>query len=87
MIDSVSSHFVLLFSQLTKAANKDVLLVERFGRAMAGRVNVRFPPLHLLAMMTHYASYKTFVEIIRHRFIDPKRTLQELQVKRLNQKR
>jgi len=38
-------------------------------------------------MMARYASYKTFVEIIRHRFIDPKRTLQELQVKRLNQKR
>lgn len=70
--------------RLIKAANKDVLLIERFDRrpkdgswsrkAMVSALTI----LGLDDMMARYASYETLAEIIRHRFTDPKDTLREL---------
>lgn len=70
--------------KLIKAANKDVLLIERFDRkkkeqgwsrkAMVSALTL----LGLDDMMARYASYETFAEIIRHRFTDPKATLEEV---------
>jgi serine/threonine-protein kinase HipA len=70
--------------KLIKAANKDVLLIERFDReqkiqgwsrkAMVSALTL----LGLDDMMARYASYETLAEIIRHRFINPKATLEEL---------
>ena len=70
--------------KLTKAANKDVLLIERFDRlpknqdwsrkAMVSALTI----LGLDDMMARYASYEKLAEIIRHRFADPKDTLKEL---------
>ena len=70
--------------RLVKAANRDVLLIERFDRepkegdwsrkAMVSALTL----LGLDDMMARYASYETLAEIIRHRFTDPKETLQEL---------
>lgn len=70
--------------KLVKAANKDVLLIERFDRqpkdgnwsrkAMVSALTL----LGLDDMMVRYASYETLTEIIRHRFTDPKDTLREL---------
>jgi serine/threonine-protein kinase HipA len=70
--------------KLDKAANKDVLLIERFDRismdnkwsrkAMVSALTL----LGLDEMMARYASYETLAEIIRHRFIYPKDTLKEL---------
>ena len=70
--------------KLTHAANKDVLLIERFDRmpkgdhwsrrAMVSALTI----LSLDDMMARYASYETLAEIIRHRFTDPKDTLKEL---------
>ena len=70
--------------KLVKAANKDVLLVERFDRqpeeqgwprkAMVSALTL----LGLNEMMARYASYETLAEIIRHRFTDPRNTLKEL---------
>ena len=70
--------------KLVKAANKDVLLIERFDRqpkdgnwsrrAMVSALTL----LGLDDMMARYASYETLAEIIRHRFTDPKETLKEL---------
>ena len=70
--------------ELTQAANKDVLLIERFDR-------LRYPQgwtrkivisaltlLGLDAMMARYASYETLAEIITQRFAEPKKTLTEL---------
>ena len=70
--------------KLVKAANKDVLLVERFDRlpkegGWARRAMVSALTLFELdEMMARYASYETLAEIIRHRFTEPKRTLKEL---------
>lgn len=70
--------------RLTKAANKDVLLIERFDRVPKGDEWSRkamVSALTLLSlddMMARYASYETLAEIIRHRFTDPKNTLKEL---------
>lgn len=70
--------------KLIKAANKDVLLIERFDRRQKdqgwGR-KAMVSALTLLGlddMMARYASYETFAEIIRHRFTDPKATLEEV---------
>lgn len=69
---------------LTTAANKDVLLVERFDRYPIGdswgrRMMVSaLTILGLDDMMARYASYETLAEIIRHRFLNPKSTLKEL---------
>lgn len=70
--------------KLVKVAKKDVLLIERFDRlpkdgswsrkAMVSALTL----LGLDDMLAHYASYETLAEIIRHRFTDPKGTLQEL---------
>ena len=70
--------------KLAKAANKDVLLIERFDRvpkddkwarkAMVSALTL----LRLDEMMARYASYETLSEIVRHRFTDPKHTLKEL---------
>ncbi len=71
-------------TKLVKAANKDVLLIERFDRqpkdgswsrkAMVSALTL----LGLDDMMARYASYETLAEIIRHRFTDPRDTLKEL---------
>jgi len=70
--------------KLATAANKDVLLIERFDRIKAAHGWMRKPMVSALTlfglddMMARYASYETFAEIIRHRFTDPKATLKEL---------
>ena len=70
--------------QLTKAANKDVLLIKRFDRVPKGKKWARKSMVSALTllgldeMMARYASYEDFAEIIRYRFTSPKRTLEEL---------
>lgn len=70
--------------KLEKAANKDVLLIERFDREKVEQGWSRKAMVSALTlfelddMMARYASYETFAEIIRHRFTDPKDTLKEL---------
>lgn len=70
--------------KLAKAANKDVLLIERFDRRPKGNEWARKAMVSALTMlglddmMARYASYETLAEIIRHRFSDPKDTLKEL---------
>lgn len=70
--------------KLTKAANKDVLLVQRFDRVASEEGWKRksiVSALTLFAlddMMARYASYETLAEIIRHRFTKPRETLREL---------
>lgn len=70
--------------KLAKAANKDVLLIERFDRVPKGSKWARKAMVSALTlfrlddMMARYASYETLSEIIRHRFTDPKHTLKEL---------
>jgi serine/threonine-protein kinase HipA len=70
--------------KLTKAVNKDVLLIERFDRkhkAQGWSRKAMLSALTLLGlddMMARYASYETLAEIIRHRFNDPKETLEEV---------
>ncbi len=70
--------------KMTSVANKDVLLVERFDRKPVQDGWLRkamVSALTLLAldeMMARYASYEVLAEIIRHRFVEPKRNLREL---------
>ena len=70
--------------KLVKAANKEVLLIERFDRLPTGNSWSRKAMVSALTllglddMMARYASYETLAEIIRHRFTDPKDTLKEL---------
>ncbi len=70
--------------QLTKAAGKDVLLIERFDRFPKHNVWLRKAMVSVLTllgldeMMARYASYETFAEIIRHRFTNPRKTLEEV---------
>lgn len=70
--------------KLTKAAHKDVLLIERFDRVQASGGWHRKPVISALTMlgldemMARYASYEELASIIRHRFTDPKNTLREL---------
>ena len=70
--------------KLIKVAKKDVLFVERFDRlpqegGWSRRAMVSALTLFQLdEMMARYASYEKFAEIIRHRFTDPKETLEEL---------
>ena len=70
--------------KLAKAANKDVLLIERFDRVPKGDKWARKAMVSALTlfclddMMARYASYETLSEIIRHRFTNPKHTLKEL---------
>ncbi|GFO81335.1 MAG: phosphatidylinositol kinase [Methyloceanibacter sp.] len=70
--------------RLERAADKDVLLIERFDRvktpdgwqrkAMVSALTL----FELDEMMARYASYQDLAEIIRHRFTAPKATLREL---------
>jgi len=70
--------------RLVKAAGKDVLLIERFDRHHTERGWTRkamvsaLTLLELDDMQARYASYETLAEVIRHRFTDPRRTLEEL---------
>ena len=70
--------------KLVTAANKDVLLVERFDRNHLDKGWSRRAMISALTlfgldgMMARYASYEDFAEIIRHRFADPKKTLKKL---------
>jgi serine/threonine-protein kinase HipA len=70
--------------KLAKAANKDVLLIERFDRVPKGDKWARKAMVSALTlfrlddMMARYASYETLSEIIRHSFTNPKATLKEL---------
>lgn len=70
--------------KLMRAAQKDILLIERFDREKTTKGWVRKAMVSALTlfglddMMARYASYETFAEIIRHRFDDPKETLEEL---------
>lgn len=69
---------------LTSASGKDVLLVERFDREhheTGWTRKLMLSGLTLLGldeMTPHYASYEKLAEIIRHRFTNPKATLEEL---------
>jgi serine/threonine-protein kinase HipA len=69
---------------LVNAANRDVLLVERFDRVKTPDGWTRKAVVSALTlfgldeMMARYASYETLAEIVRHRFEDPKATLKEL---------
>ncbi len=70
--------------KMVKAANKDVVLIERFDRIHNGKDWTRKSMVSALTlfglddMMARYASYETLAEIIRHRFTEPKDTLKEL---------
>ncbi|MEJ2754431.1 MAG: type II toxin-antitoxin system HipA family toxin [Gammaproteobacteria bacterium] len=70
--------------KLVQAAQKDILLIERFDREKTAKGWTRKAMVSALTlfslddMMARYASYETFAEIIRHRFNDPKETLEEL---------
>lgn len=70
--------------ELVRAGNKDVLLIERFDREYSTGGWTRKAMVSALTifglddMMARYASYEKFAEIIRHRFTNPKETLEEL---------
>lgn len=70
--------------RLTHAAGKDVLLVERFDRSWTKGNWTRKAIVSALTLfglnelMARYASYEDLAEIIRHRFVSPKKTLHEL---------
>ncbi|WP_440657822.1 type II toxin-antitoxin system HipA family toxin [Ensifer adhaerens] len=69
---------------MTRAARKDVLLIERFDRTHTNDGWTRRSMVSALTMlgldelMARYASYEDFAELIRHRFSDSKDTLREL---------
>lgn len=69
---------------LTRAAHKDVLLIERFDRSHGAAGWTRrsmvsaLTMLGLDEMMARYASYEDLAELVRHRFSNPKETLREL---------
>ncbi|MDK4735933.1 MULTISPECIES: type II toxin-antitoxin system HipA family toxin [unclassified Rhizobium] len=69
---------------MTRAAQKDVLLIERFDRSHTKNGWTRHAMVSALTMlgldemMARYASYEDLAELIRHRFTDPKETLKEL---------
>lgn len=70
--------------KLANASGKDVLLVERFDREFKHKGWTRKLMLSALTLLDldemtpHYASYQDLAELIRHRFISPKATLQEM---------
>lgn len=70
--------------KLVRAAQKDILLIERFDREKTPTGWTRKAMVSALTlfglddMMARYASYETLAEIIRHRFDAPKETLAEL---------
>lgn len=69
---------------LSKAARKDVLLIERFDRQKVLNGWTRRAMVSALTLfglddiMARYSSYETLAEIIRHKFTDPCETLKEL---------
>ena len=69
---------------LTTVLGKDVLLVERFDRERQGaywKRKAMVSALTLLGldeMMVAYASYEQLAEVLRHRFVEPEGSLQEL---------
>ncbi|MGZ2504461.1 type II toxin-antitoxin system HipA family toxin [Rhizobium leguminosarum] len=69
---------------MTRAAQKDVLLIERFDRTHTKdgwRRHAMVSALTMLGldeMMARYASYEDLAELIRRRFTAPKDTLKEL---------
>lgn len=70
--------------KLTKAMNKDVLLIQRFDREKIGNGWTRRSMLSALTllqldeMMARYASYEELAELIRKEFSNPKAALKEL---------
>ncbi|MER2473242.1 type II toxin-antitoxin system HipA family toxin [Photorhabdus laumondii] len=70
--------------KLTTSANKNVLLIERFDREYTQNGWLRKSMISALTlfnlddMMARYASYEKFAEIIRYRFTNPQKTLEEL---------
>jgi serine/threonine-protein kinase HipA len=70
--------------KLTKGLGKDVLLIERFDRTLVKTGWTRRALVSALTMLeldeleARYASYEDFSTLIRHRFTDPKQTLEEL---------
>jgi len=70
--------------KMVRAANKDVVLIERFDRQHNGNGWTRKSMISALTlfglddMMARYASYEHLAEIIRHRFVEPSDTLKEL---------
>lgn len=70
--------------RLVRAADKDVLLVERFDRKKVGDDWHRIAMVSALTLfgldelMARYASYEDLAAIVRHRFHAPKDTLREL---------
>ena len=70
--------------KLAKAANRDILLIERFDRKPGNNGWSRKCMVSALTMFglndmtARYASYENLAEIIRYRFTEPKKTLKEL---------
>jgi len=70
--------------KITSAGGKHIILIERFDRIKVDAGWQRKAMLSALTlfglddMMARYASYETLAEIIRHKFTDPKETLEEL---------
>lgn len=70
--------------QLTSAAGKEIILIERFDRIKVDTGWQRKSMLSALTlfglddMLARYASYEDLAEIIRHKFTEPKKTLKEL---------
>jgi serine/threonine-protein kinase HipA len=75
--------------KMTRAAGKDVLLIERFDRIKSGKTGTErgwqrklmVSALTLFGlddMMGRYASYEDLTHIIRQRFTEPRATLEEL---------
>jgi serine/threonine-protein kinase HipA len=70
--------------ELTRALGKDVLLIERFDRIAVKTGWTRRALVSALTMLeldemeARYASYEDLAAVIRHRFTDPKKTLEEL---------
>lgn len=70
--------------KLTKALGKDVLLIERFDRVAVKGGWTRRALVSALTMLeldeteARYASYEELATLIRHRFVEPTQTLEEL---------
>ena len=70
--------------KLTKALGKDVLLIERFDRIAVKGGWTRRALVSALTMLeldeteARYASYEELATVIRHRFVAPTQTLEEL---------
>lgn len=70
--------------KLTQALGKDVLLIERFDRFTVNNGWARRAMVSALTMLdldeteARYASYEDLATVVRHRFTEPTRTLEEL---------